>query len=122
MMSKPTKRPSILMLTLKECCPECLEGKICKGIVAMEKKCPVCGYDLTQESGYFLGSMMLSFVLTAILTIPPLIFLKVTGAEDRTLILYPFIQYLFLAPLLMYYTKIMWVHVGYRAHLKMKEK
>ncbi len=120
-MSQPEKnsspvsdRPSTFEAILRGRCPECHRGKVSKGIVNMEKLCPECGYKISQESGYFLGAMMIGFFATSALTIPPMIYLKVSGADDWVIILYPFLQYLILGPLLTYYAKIIWTHVGYR--------
>lgn len=88
----------------------------------MKKVCPGCGYNLHPEDGYYLGAMMVAFFLTSALTIPPVIYLKVTGAEDAVLIGYPFVQYLILGPLLTYYAKVIWAHVGYQAVLKDRSK
>ncbi len=101
-------------------CPVCHTGKISSGYFGMEKACPHCGYDLRQEEGYFLGAMMIGFFATAALTIPPVLFLKFAGFEDSIIIAYPFLQYLVLGPLLTYYAKIAWVHVGYHAGERMK--
>lgn len=102
-------------------CPSCGKEKITEGLFGMKKICPSCGYNLHPENGYYLGAMMVAFFVNALLTIPPVIFLKVQGFEDRVLIAYPFIQYLILGPLLVYYAKVLWAHVGYHTGRKMDQ-
>ncbi len=87
----------------------------------MARRCSKCGYDLHPEDGYYLGSMMLGFVGAALLTIPPMLILKISGAEDRTLIIYPIVQYAILAPILMYYSRVIWAHVGFKIRKRMSQ-
>lgn len=119
-MTTPETRWSTILSSIAQGkCPECFTGKISKGLFGMERKCPHCGYDLNPETGYFLGAMMLAFLATSILTVPPLVVMKFMGVEDRVLLIYPILQYLILGPLLTYYAKILWVYVGHRAGKKM---
>jgi uncharacterized protein (DUF983 family) len=125
MMTKiePVTTPaSVPVAILKGLCPACRAGKVSKGVFGMEKECPICGYRINQESGYFLGAMMVGFLAASALTIPPVILLKVMGADDWVIIAYPFLQYAILGPLLIHYAKIIWVHAGYRAGEKMNRE
>ena len=119
-MTKNSK--GLISSILSANCPECRQGSISDGFFGMKKKCPNCGYNLNPESGYFLGAMMVAFFITSFLTIPPMVYLKFTGADDRLLIAYPFIQYAIIGPVLIYYAKIIWVYVGHRADQKMNKK
>jgi len=112
------KKKTIFELILKGFCPECHEGKITKGFIGMQRVCPHCHYNLNPEPGYYLGAMMVSFFAIALLTIPPVIFLKVSGADDRLIIGYPFVQYLILGPVFTHYSKVIWAHLGYRSTKK----
>ncbi|RYZ62136.1 MAG: DUF983 domain-containing protein, partial [Proteobacteria bacterium] len=93
----------------------CQKGEITRGLFSMQKVCPECGYDLHPESGYYLGAMMVGFLVTSLLTVPPMIILKLMNVDDAMIIAYPFIQYAVLGPLLIYYAKVLWVHIAYRA-------
>ncbi len=54
-------------------CPKCHEGKIfvdqnpyhIGNISKMEKKCPNCGFDLENETGFHFMSMYISYILSA---------------------------------------------------------
>jgi uncharacterized protein (DUF983 family) len=116
------RKPSTFYAILNGICPQCSEGTITQGLVGMKRRCPKCDYDLHPESGYYLGAMMVGFLATTILTVPPMIVMKVMGVEDGILLSYPFFQYLVLGPLLIHYAKVIWVHIGYRATQKMDRK
>ncbi len=53
-------------------CPKCHEGKIfidpnpyhIKNISKMEKRCPKCGFDLENETGFHFLSMYMSYILS----------------------------------------------------------
>ena len=119
-METKTVRPSTFEAILKGRCPQCHIGKVSKGILGVERACPECGYKLGQENGYFLGAMMIGFMAVSILTIPPMIYLKMSGADDQWIIIFPFLEYAILGPLLTYYSKILWIHVGYHSGERMK--
>ncbi len=108
-----------LKAILRARCPQCEQGKITSGLFQMARRCSVCSYDLHPENGYYLGAMMLGFMLTAMLTAPPLVALKLWGADDFVLVYYPFAQLVILGPVLMYYSKVIWVHLAYHASKRM---
>jgi uncharacterized protein (DUF983 family) len=96
---------------LRARCPSCRKGKVTRGVFAIRPRCPECGYDFHPEPGYYLGAMMVGFLATAILTVPPMIALKVAGADIAVVIGYPFVQFAVLGPLLLRYARILWLHL-----------
>jgi uncharacterized protein (DUF983 family) len=103
-----------IQLIAKGLCPQCHVGKITQGFIGMAKVCPHCQYNLHPESGYYLGAMMVGFLAVSILTIPPVIILKLMGVDDSIILAYPLIQYLILGPIITHYSKVIWAHLGYR--------
>ncbi len=99
---------------LRARCPACHQGPVLRGIFGIYPKCSVCGHDFHPEPGFYLGAMAVSFLLTAMLTVPPMIALKVLGAEIGVLIAFPFIQFIFLGSFLMVYSRVLWLHLEYR--------
>jgi uncharacterized protein (DUF983 family) len=95
-------------------CPACHEGPVLKNIFGIYPRCSVCGHDFCPEPGFYLGAMAVSFMLTAMLTVPPLIVLKLMGAEVGLLVAFPFIEFLFLGSFLMVYSRVCWLHLEYR--------
>lgn len=67
------KTMALITDILQEKCPKCSEGKVFskKGNILllqmpkMNANCPVCGHRFEKETGYFFGSMFVSYALTA---------------------------------------------------------
>jgi uncharacterized protein (DUF983 family) len=51
----PTHR-NRLKAILAQRCPRCRQGKVFRGQLAMEERCPVCGFVYRREPGYFTGA------------------------------------------------------------------
>jgi hypothetical protein len=81
------------------------------GAFSLRRRCSECDYDFFPEPGFYLGAMMVSYLVTAILTIPTIIGLKLSGASMGTLLFVPFAQYLVIGPILLYYSRIIWLHL-----------
>lgn len=109
-MSSSTKVGSIIRAR----CPSCNQGKVTKGLFGIHRECSVCHYDFHPESGFYLGAMAVGFIAAAALTIPPVIALKFAGASIGVLVVYPLAQYAILGPLLLYYMRVLWLHLEYR--------
>jgi hypothetical protein len=58
--------------------------------------------------------MAISFLLTAILTVPPMIILKLMDAELEVLLAFPLVEFLFVGTFLMFYSRILWLHLEYK--------
>jgi uncharacterized protein (DUF983 family) len=99
---------------LRARCPACHQGKITHGVWGIHPKCPVCGYNFHPESGFYLGAMAVSFLLTAILTVPPMIALKLLKVDLEVLLVFPFVEFIFVGTFLMFYSRILWLHLEYR--------
>ncbi len=59
---------------LRQLCPRCGQGKIFHTSIfrlspRLNERCPVCGLKFEREEGYFLGAMVVSYIL-AIMIIP----------------------------------------------------
>lgn len=48
-------------------CPRCHHGKVFRGLIAMNRHCPVCGLRFEREPGYFLGAMYVSYAFASII-------------------------------------------------------
>lgn len=110
----PGKSEFKLSSILRARCPSCHEGSVLKGIVSFRKRCVRCGYDFHPEPGFYLGATMVGFFLTAMATIPPLIILKLMDASTEVLVIFPFLEFIFVGTFLMFYSKIVWLHLEYR--------
>lgn len=108
------KKKLSLGAILKARCPACHTGKVLKGVFAIRARCPVCNYNLHPEPGFYLGAMVVGFLLTAIVTIPPMIVLKLLNVDIRLLIAFPFVEFLFVGTFLLFYCRILWLHAEYQ--------
>ena len=104
---------------LKGLCPSCHRGKVMAGIFSVNSKCSNCEYSFQPESGFYLGSMVVAYLLTAILTIPPMILLKMFDADVALIVGVPLIEFLFLGSFLAYYAKIFWLHLEFQMTRKL---
>jgi uncharacterized protein (DUF983 family) len=50
-------------------CPRCLEGRIWRGFLSMNEKCPKCGLVFEREPGYFVGAIYLNYGVTVLIAI-----------------------------------------------------
>ncbi len=94
-------------------CPSCHEGSISKGFFSVHQRCQKCKYEFHREPGFFLGAMMMGFLATAMLTIPPMIALKLAEAPLPLLLGFPFMEFAVLGPLLIVYMRVLWLHAEY---------
>jgi uncharacterized protein (DUF983 family) len=95
-------------------CPSCHKGGILKGIFAMHDRCPHCDYNLYPEPGFYLGAMVVGFLLTDILIVPPLIVMKIMNVDIGILCTVPFIEFIFIGSFLMFYSRILWLHIEHK--------
>ena len=95
-------------------CPACHIGRATKGLFEMHEKCPHSSYNLQPEPGFYLGAMFVGFLLTAMVTIPPTIILKILNVDINLLIAFPFIEFAFVGPFLLFYCRVLWLHLEYR--------
>jgi uncharacterized protein (DUF983 family) len=95
-------------------CPACHQGAVLKNVFGIHRRCSECGHDFHPEPGFYLGAMAVSFLLTAMLTSPPTIALKVLDVDMTLLLAFPFIEFMFLGTFLMIYSRVIWLHLEYR--------
>ena len=116
-MPASTNRPRkklLLSSILRARCPACQKGSITQGIIKTRPCCTVCGYDFNPENGFYLGAMAIANLVTTLLTVPPVIALKVMGFDIAVVIAFPFIEFVFLGTFLMFYSRILWLHLEYQ--------
>jgi uncharacterized protein (DUF983 family) len=106
---------------LRARCPACHEGKVLNGVFSIHRRCPKCSYDLHPEPGFYLGAMVVGFLFTAITTVPLMIALKFAGAEVAVLAVFPLIEFIFVGTFVIFYCRILWLHLEYRMTRKLDE-
>ncbi len=108
-----------LISILRARCPACHTGKILEKGVSIRARCPHCDLNLHPEPGFYLGAMVIGFFLTAFLTIPPLIALKAYNVDLDILLAFPFIEFFFIGTFLVFYCRILWLHLEYQLTRKL---
>jgi uncharacterized protein (DUF983 family) len=91
-------------------CPRCLQGKVWRSFLGMQERCPVCDLLLEREPGYFTGAMVVSYVLAVPTFGLIVIALLVVGAETGIALLAGAALYLLLAPFILRYSRVIWLH------------
>jgi uncharacterized protein (DUF983 family) len=113
--AQPPKTPprrSWLAALLQKRCPRCREGRIFKGMAAMNDPCPVCGLVFEREPGYFFGAMYFSYGLSVLILVP-LYFLAGWLFPEVDYLLLPliaFIPYFPLIPAIFRYSRVLWIY------------
>lgn len=51
-------------------CPRCNSGKVFSGLVTMHENCPNCGLSFFPEHGFYLGAMIVSYMISAGIGLP----------------------------------------------------
>lgn len=73
MENAPVNRPPFWQVTgyaLRLRCPRCGEGRLYRTWLELEPHCPVCGFEVSHEHGFFIGSIYLNYGATALVLFP----------------------------------------------------
>lgn len=101
-----------LTAILKLKCPHCLQGQVYSKIWKMHETCPQCGVLYERESGYFMVSVFIGYVLGAVIAMPVLIALYFTIQPDVTGYVLAATGTIVLAtPLIFHYARVIWMHI-----------
>jgi uncharacterized protein (DUF983 family) len=101
-------------------CPACHRGAMLHYVFGIHPRCAECGHDFNPEPGFYLGAMAVSFLLTAMFTVPPMIVLKLLNVPLAWLVAFPLIEFLFLGSFLIVYSRVVWLHLEYRMTTKLQ--
>jgi uncharacterized protein (DUF983 family) len=94
-------------------CPCCGRGAVYRTLFDMYPRCPACGVLFEREPGYFVGSMYVSYLYSAVIlglfsTIAWLIWPDLDLGWLVAIALIPFLP---LTPLIQQYARILWMYV-----------
>jgi uncharacterized protein (DUF983 family) len=97
-------------------CPRCLEGRVFRGRVTMNERCPVCGLVFEREEGFFVGAMYVSYPLSIpILALMGLAWrLLVPSLAWHWVILLAGLSYVPLVPAVFRYSRLLWLYFDFR--------
>ncbi|MBZ5562907.1 MAG: DUF983 domain-containing protein [Acidobacteriia bacterium] len=101
---------------LHQLCPRCGQGKIfCTSIFRLfprlNERCPVCGLKFEREQGYFLGAMVVSYIL-AIMIIPLLaaIIWVITRWDLNWVVIASVLLFIPVAPALSSFSRVLYIY------------
>lgn len=92
-------------------CPHCQKGSIFSGFLKMHTHCPVCGVKYEREDGYFMMSVFVGYVMSAVLAVPVIILLYLNDAEILTYVWVTAVVLFVLSPLIFHYARVIWMHI-----------
>lgn len=95
-------------------CPSCHKGKVLDGFFSIRPRCQKCNYNFYPEPGFYVGAIAVGFLLAAVTTVPPLIIMKVLDVDVNVMLIFPFIEFIFVGTFLTFYSRIIWLHLQYR--------
>jgi uncharacterized protein (DUF983 family) len=103
----------------RQLCPKCrkgpmFRGRLWRGSLAMHERCPVCGLKFERETGYFVGALYFSFLLSVpgCLLIFWLIWHWSGWSVDLAMVA-AFLAYLPAASVTMRWARVLWLHMDW---------
>lgn len=100
-------------------CPYCKKSPIFYGGVFMHRKCPSCGHVYEREPGYFVGAMVMSYLLGAFSTVPTVVIgIMILHAEVLSVVFAAIAQLVIFCPLLIRFSRLLWIQIDARAQRK----
>ncbi len=109
-------QPALWKALLAQRCPMCRRGKIFSGWLALHPACSVCGMRFERESGYFLVSVLIGYMLGIGLLVPVCIALFWNGAAVTTVFAVLCGTTLISAPLIHRFARVLWLYVDQQLH------
>ena len=102
---------------IRQRCPQCFEGAVFVGLFRMKERCAVCGHRFERQPGYFMGAMYVSYGLgiVALLSFTLVVGLVAPGLSPAGELAIGVPAFLLLTPALFRYSRIVWMHLNYRA-------
>lgn len=92
-------------------CPRCLRGPVFVGLIGMHERCPVCHASYERETGYFMNSIFVGYVISFVLVIPVIVLLALYRPSPLVFALGIAVAYALIAPVTFRYARVIWMHV-----------
>ncbi len=101
---------------LRQLCPRCGQGKIFRTSIfrlfpRLNERCPICGLRFEREEGYFLGAMVVSYIL-AIMMIPLLaaVIWVITRWSLNRVVIASILLFIPVAPALSSFSRVLYIY------------
>lgn len=106
-MSLLQRLPALLLCR----CPHCLRGPVFAGLLGMHESCPVCHARYERETGYFMNSIFVGYVISFVLVIPVIVLLALYRPSPLAFALGIAAAYALIAPITFRYARVIWMHM-----------
>lgn len=106
--AKPDR--SRLAAIILQRCPACLEGRVFHSLLGMNKNCPECGILYERESGYFLNSMFVAYVIGFVIFAPLALALYILQVSALWFSAIMIGLILGIWPFIFRYSRVIWMH------------
>ena len=102
---------------VRQRCPRCLEGRVFRGMLAMNDACPSCGLVFEREPGYFVGAMYVSYAMAIPAYLLAILFVRVLflGLSDLAVLAAGVPVVCLGSPWLCRYSRLIWMHCDWTA-------
>ena len=91
-------------------CPRCGEGRLFKGLFAMNEVCSSCRLDFTREQGYYIGAMYINYGVTTAILLG--VSLPLLGKYPLSAILWSLAGFCLLFPIWFFrYSRSLWLGI-----------
>lgn len=95
-------------------CPSCGRATLVRGVLRVNERCRVCGLAFEHDEGFFLGALIVNYLIAFVLGILPAIVLVAAGVwSTRTAIIVACAAALFLPVVFYWHAKSMWMAIYY---------
>ncbi len=104
-------------------CAKCKTGAIFHHFFFINEVCPHCGHRFEREEGFFIGSMIIAYFLSTMLTLPILLLAIFKFETELPLaLLFASIFMAVTLPFIYRYSKIAWIQIEEQLYQSFKAK
>lgn len=100
-----------LLALLRLRCPVCLQGRLFRSLLGMNKECPVCGLHFERETGYFLNSMFIAYAIGFLVLIPSAVWLALNSVSIAVFSGVIIVETIVVWPIIFRYSRAIWLHI-----------
>ena len=113
---------NILQKIFDNDCPRCGEGRVFKSYLDMNVECSHCSYLFQRESGYFVMSWFINYILSGFIVMPVFLLLIVLGFSYSVFITTPLLILVLIQPFMIRFSRLLWMNLDYKVEQSKKNK
>lgn len=111
-MTHSPARPGWAAAIARGLCPRCRQGRVFRGLIAMNETCPFCEHRFERETGFFVGAMYISYGIAVViyLILTALAIWALPGRPQSLAFGVAFLLFLPFVPFIFRYSRLIWLH------------